>query len=51
MNECNFSQIYKTKLTGQTKIRLDKITEIENHFHQDIIQKKKLCSKRLSCCF
>ena len=45
MDECNFSQIYKTKLTGQTKIRLDKITEIENYFHQDIIQKKNYAVK------
>ena len=29
------------------KIRLDKISEIENYFHQEINQ-RKLCSKKLS---
>ena len=48
MNESNFIEtIDKTKLTEQTKIRLDKITEIENYFHQEINQ-RKLCSKKLS---
>ena len=43
MNECNYLEIDKTKLTEQTKIRLDKISEIENYFHQEINQ-RKLCS-------
>ena len=37
-------EIDKTNLTDQTKIRLNKITEIENYFHQEINQ-RKLCSK------
>ena len=41
MNESNFIEtIDKTKLTEQTKIRLDKITKIENYFHQEINQRK-----------
>ena len=40
-------EIDKTNLTEQTKIRLNKITEIENYFHQEINQ-GKLCSKKLS---
>ena len=47
MDECNSSEIDKTNLTDQTKIRLDKITEIENYFHQEINQ-RKLCSRKLS---
>ena len=47
MNECNYLEIDKTKLTEQTKIRLDKISEIENYFHQEINQ-RKLCSKKIS---
>ena len=48
MNESNFiEKIDKTKMTEQTKIRLDKITKIENYFHQEINQ-RKLCSKKLS---
>ena len=47
MNESNFIEaIDRTKLTEQTKIRLNKITEIENHFHQEINQRKS-CSKKL----
>ena len=34
-------------MTDQTKIRLNKITEIDSYFHQEINQ-KKLCSKKLS---
>ena len=34
-------------MNEQTKIRLNKITEIENYFHQDINQRKS-CSKTLS---
>ena len=47
MDECNSSKIDKTNLTELTKIRLDKITEIENYFHQEINQRKS-CSKKLS---
>ena len=47
MNECNSLEFDKTKLTEQTKIRLDKISEIENYFHQEINQ-RKLCSKKIS---
>ena len=48
MDECNsIKTIDKTKLTEQTKIRLDKITEIESYFHQEINQ-RKLCSKKFS---
>ena len=36
-----------TNLTEQTKIRLNKITEIENYFYQEINQ-WKVCSKKLS---
>ena len=35
-------EIDKTNLTDETKIRLNKITEIENYFHQEINQ-RKLC--------
>ena len=34
-------------MTEQTKIRLDKISEIENYFHQEINQ-RKLYSKKFS---
>ena len=48
MNECNsIEAIDRTNLTEQTKIRLNKTTEIENVFHQEISQ-RKLCSKKLS---
>ena len=40
-------EIDKTILTQQKKIRLNKITEIKNHFHQEINQRKS-CSKKLS---
>ena len=40
-------EIDKTNLTKQTKIRLNKITEIENYFHQEINQRKS-CSKKLN---
>ena len=40
-------EIDKTKLTDQTKFRLEKITEIQNYFHQEINQ-RKLCSKKLN---
>ena len=48
MNECNsIETIDRTNLTEQTKIRLNKIIEIENYFHQEINQ-RKLCCKKLS---
>ena len=34
-------------MTEQTKIRLNKITEIENYFH-GMISQKKSCSRKLS---
>ena len=37
----------KANLTDQTQIRLNKITEIENYFHQEFNQRKS-CSKTLS---
>ena len=46
MNECSSIEIYKTKLPKLTKIRLDKETEIENHFHQEVNQ-RKLCMFQL----
>ena len=48
MNESNSIEIIdRTNLTEQTKMRLDKITEIENYFYQEI-NRKKSCSKKLS---
>ena len=47
MDESNSSKIDKRNLTEQTKIRLNKITEIENYFHEEISQRKS-CSKKLS---
>ena len=41
------NEIDKTKLTHQTKYRLNEITKIENYFNQKINQ-RKTCSKRLS---
>ena len=47
MDEYNSSEIDKTNLTELTKIRLDKITDIENYFQEEINQRKS-CSKKLS---
>ena len=47
MDECNSSKIDKTNLTRLTKIRLNKITETEKYFHEEINQRKS-CSKKLS---
>ena len=48
MNKSNSIELIdRTKLTKQTKIRLDKITEIEDHFYHGI-NKGKSCSKILS---
>ena len=41
------NEIDKTKLSNQTKFRLDEIKKIENYFHEEINQ-RKLCSKKLS---
>ena len=46
MNE-SVETIERTKSTEQTKIRLAKITEIENCFYQEINQRKS-CSRKLS---
>ena len=35
MDESNSHKIDKTNLNEPTKIRLDKITDIENYFHED----------------
>ena len=40
------NEIDKTNLTDQTKIRLNKITEIENYINQEMNQRKS-CSKKL----
>ena len=48
MNESNsIEAINKTNLTNQTKIRLDKISKIENYLIEEINQRKS-CSKKLS---
>ena len=48
MNESNsIKTIDRTNLTEQTNIRLNKITEIEIYFHEEINQRKS-CSKKLS---
>ena len=48
MNESDsIETIERTNLTEQTKIRLDKITEIGNYFHEEINQRKS-CSEKLS---
>ena len=46
MDKRNSLETDKIKLTEQTKIRLNKISEIENYFQQEINQ-RKLCSKNL----
>ena len=38
-------EIDKTKLSGQTKFRLDEIKKIENYFHEEINQTKLCCKK------
>ena len=48
MNEStSIEMIDRANLTEPTKIRLNKITEIENHSHGEINQRKS-CSKKLS---
>ena len=48
MNENNFTEeIDTTNQTEQTKIRLDKVREIEDYFYHEINQRKS-CSKKLS---
>ena len=45
MNKGNFIEaIGKRNLTNQTKFRLDEISKIENHFIEEINQRKS-CSK------
>ena len=41
------NEIDKTKLTDQTKLRLEEIKRIENYFHEELNQ-RKLCNKKLS---
>ena len=46
MNECNsIETVDRTNLTEETKIRLNKITGIENYFHQEINQRKSFSRK------
>ena len=46
MNECySIETIDRANLTELTKIRLNKITEIENYFHEEINQRKLCCKK------
>ena len=40
-------EIDETKLSDQTKYRLNEIKKLENYFHEEINQ-RKLCSKQLS---
>ena len=48
MNESNSIETFdRTNLTEQTKIRLNKTTEIENYFYKEINQRKS-CSKKVS---
>ena len=47
MDECNSLESDQKTLTELAKIKLKKITEIENYFYQEINQ-RKLCSKKLS---
>ena len=39
MDEANSHKIDTINLTKQKKIRLDKIAEIENYFHQEVNKK------------
>ena len=41
------NEIDKTKLSDQTKFRLDEIKKIENYFNSEINQ-RKLCSKKVN---
>ena len=48
MNESNsIETIGKTKLTEQTKFRLDEISKVENYFIEETNQRKS-CSKKLN---
>ena len=48
MNESNsIEAIEKTILSEQTKFQLHEIIEIENHFYQEINQRKS-CSRKLN---
>ena len=51
MNESNsIKTIDRTNVTEQKNIRLNKQTEIENYFYEEINQRKS-CSKKLCYCF
>ena len=39
------NEIDKTKLSDQTKFRLDEIKKIETYFHEEINQRKLCCKK------
>ena len=48
MNKSNSIELIdKTDLSEQKKFRLDKISKIENYFHEEINHRKS-CSKKLS---
>ena len=48
MNESNsVDTIDRINLTEQTKFRLDKISETENYFYEEINQRKS-CGKKIS---
>ena len=49
MDECNSFKIGKTNLTELTKIGVDKTTEIENFFIEEINQRTS-CSKKKQIC-
>ena len=40
--------IDRTDISEQTKFRLDEISKIENYFHEEMMNQRKSCSKRLS---
>ena len=42
------NEIDKANLTNQTKIRLDKISETKNFFHQEINQRKSYSKKLIN---
>ena len=43
----NMDEIGKTKLSNQTKFRLNEIKKIETYFHEEINQ-RRLCSKKVN---
>ena len=46
MNECNYLETDKTKLSDQRNFRLDEIKKTETYFNSEVNQ-RKLCSKKL----